>query len=86
MKIGTIERTQTVTTDIELHEARLHFADDSTPAESGGPGALIIDAPGMATIRLPATDPVVVALVAKLGGEVAKAPGAKLAAAGGGKA
>ncbi len=66
MKLGTVKRTQIETSeDIHLHEVRLHFADDATPPEAGGPGALIVQMPGW-HVAIPADDTVVTSLVAKI--------------------
>lgn len=66
MKLATIEKQATETVDVHLAGVHLHFADDSTPTESGGPGALIVELPGVMMLRLPATDPLTVALRSKI--------------------
>ncbi len=66
MKIGTTKKPiAPEPSDIQLSDVSIHFADDATPEDAGGPGALIAEAHG-AVLRFPASDPDVAALVTKL--------------------
>lgn len=56
---------EVTTTQVQEVQPRLHFADDSTPPESGGPGALIVSV-GSAFVSIPADDPLVVELTARI--------------------
>lgn len=66
MKIGKVERRTVETVDLNLHDVRLSFADDATPADAGGPGALVIQAPGLSPHVVPASDPVVTAITSRI--------------------
>jgi hypothetical protein len=56
---------EVTTTQVQEVDPRLHFADEATPPEAGGPGALIVNV-GSAVVRIPATEPIVVALVDRI--------------------